>query len=201
MESSKRMVSIKHPVTSPEAGPFLRLRLPLIVVLGVLPLLLSTFIWACAGEGELTLEEYFQRYEALGQEARERAGATQDPTRREFESLQEQLDAYRAFGAALVENATENENRFGGFSPPPELEDLHNEGMAILRDGTVAAEEFLDQLNSVETQIELLVLFEPGGATSQIVDAGERGSQVCRGLQEIADANSVGVDLECMEEE
>jgi hypothetical protein len=118
--------------------------------------------------GELTLEEYFQGYVAIQEDFQERSVALEDPTEREFDSFEEEREAYRAWGAALVEVAKEVENRVSDLSPPPEVEDFHNQYVASMMEFTEVTEELFSQIERAEADSELLGLFEAGGAGASV---------------------------------
>ena len=73
----------------------MKLRLRLLLSIGVSALVLGTLAAACDGDDGLTLEEYFQQVEALDDELDERFEALE--LREEFASQEEQVLAFQDF--------------------------------------------------------------------------------------------------------
>ena len=168
------------------------LALPVIVVL---LLALGTIAGACGGGEKLTLDEYFQELEAILDESVEKNDAlapdfAKEFEERDFEGLREVYDR------SLENNRDAFDERMDDIDPPAEAEDAHNE---LVEAGSAfwdILEDFVDQLEDVETITE----FE--AAVKAMDDAwadgpAERIAAACSAVEEIATDNDIDADLNC----
>ena len=93
------------------------------------------------------------------------------------------------FFTALVPVLEEFSSDFRDLGPPAEVEDAHNEMLDAFDDFLASAANVIDGIEGVESESELQALFTN--------PAFERFVAACLALQEIADENSIDVDLDC----
>ena len=169
---------------------FLRLAFPAILLAAM-----AAFAAACGGSGEtLTLEEYFQRLDAVDNEADERGQAIEDEFPQAFEEpkpTQEFINSLTALVRDFVDGLEQ-------IDPPAQVEDAHNEAAAAGTDLAQVLEEAAPQLESVESASELEdVIGDVFAENSEFAAADERFTNSCVALQQIADDNDIDVDLDC----
>ncbi len=172
----------------------MKLRLPLLLPVAVSLLVLGALAAACDGDDGLTLEEYFQKVEALDEELDERAEALALEFPEEFASEEEEVSAIQGFFAAAVPILAEFVDAIDDLDPPAEIEDAHEEVVDSGRDFVTEAEELTNELADVGSSSELsLEVFDD----PEYEAASDRFLQACFALQDIADANGIDVDLTC----
>ncbi len=181
----------------------MRRRLFVPMLIAALLLALGTIAAACGDGDELTLEQYFQRIDALGNDLDDelnRLSAEFDETVEEAETEEEVIDAFRDFldpQPGLFEDFVEE---LESIAPPSDVEDAHNEMVAIQAEGLELLEDLNERAQRVESAsgVEEVGAELEGPAFTAIVDQTE---QACFALEAIADANGIDVDLECEDEE
>ena len=181
----------------------MRRRLFVPMLIAAVLLVLGTIAAACGDGDELTLEQYFQRIDALGNDLDDelnRLSAEFDETVEEAETEEEVIDAFRDFldpQPGLFEDFVEE---LESIAPPSDVEDAHNEMVAIQAEGLELLEDLNERAQRVESAsgVEEVGAELEGPAFTAIVDQTE---QACFALEAIADANGIDVDLECEDEE
>ena len=166
----------------------MKLRLFLRLSVAILLLTFGTVLAACGGDDdELTLEEYFQRFQAIGDDADERLEALHKDGDNEFASEEEELQAYRDFVDAGAQIQRDFVDALDDIEPPPEVEDPHNQLVDALP-------ELLDLLQDLVAAVEsVFELQEP--PDPELEAAQDRSDQACFELQDIADANGIDVHI------
>lgn len=150
--------------------------------------------------GELTLEEYFQQVDVVFGQTGERfdvvgefdEGVTPDSTDEEV------LDAFREWFPELATVLGEGIDGMENIEPPAQAEEAHEEWLAAAALVEALTQDLLDEFEEVETADDLedfVARFDE----PEFVEASEGGPEACLGLQGIADANGIDVDLECEE--
>ncbi len=172
----------------------MRLRLPLLLVIGVLLPALGAIAAACGG-GELSLEEYFQQVDQAGDEFDTRIEGLEDA----FPEAFEEPAVTRDFFTAAIPIFRDFIDGLAAIDPPAAVEDEHNEAVAAGEAFEERIEEFVNQLADVETSSELEDFFTE--EDPEFTAAEERFDAACLSLQGIADENGIAVDLECEDEE
>ncbi len=157
----------------------------------------GVIVAACRGngDGELTLEEYFQKSDAIFEDASERIEALDDPGEQEFASEEQQIEAIRDFLVADRAITEDVLDELENIDPPTEVQEAHNDFQGA---GVVLVALFEDvaaQLANVESASEVDRVFALNAP--EINAAYARADAACFALQGVANANGVDVDLEC----
>ena len=178
-------------------------RLFVSLFVGALLLVLSTVAGACGGDGELTLEEYFQRMDVLGNDLEDesnRLGEEFEEAIEGAETEEEVIEPFRDFFDRLAALFGDFVSEVESIDPPSEVEDAHNEIVAVQAEGL----ELLEDLDERAQRAESASDFEELSAELEgpvFTDVSDRSEQACFALEAIADDNGIDVDLECEEEE
>jgi len=176
-------------------------RLFVFLVIVALLLALGSIVAACGGNGGLTLEEYFQRIDALDEGIEDEAtrlGEEFEEAIEGAETEEEVMEPFRDFFDRLLAISEDFVADFERIDPPSEVEDEHNEFLAI--EGEFL--DFLEDLNERAQRAESVSAAEDVTAELEgpvFTDALDREEQACLVLQAIADDNDIDVDLECEE--
>ncbi len=163
----------------------------MVAVLTAIPVALALSLAACGGDGngdQLSLEEYFQRLEILGEELDEAIAPLTETmsTSEDAEELKTALSEYSSLLEAFLADLDE-------LSPPEEAESAHEEGLSNGRAFLSALDDLVGAAEDVETVEELSQLPE-----SEAADAASGAfTESCLALQGIADESGIGVDLRC----
>ncbi len=160
----------------------------------VVPLALGAVAVGCGGATkELTLEEYFERIEALSDEADERFEPLVEALDQEFESEADQIEATRVFFNADIPILRDFVDALDDLDPPTEVEEPHEEAVAGGVELVEFLQDFIDRFSDVESTSELEELLD----APDLEAASGRFDRACLSLQDIADANGIAVDLDC----
>jgi hypothetical protein len=147
---------------------------------------------ACGGGGEeLTLEEYFQKMQAISAEAVQETEALDE----KFEALEE--DDFGGLRDLFAANTAITADTFGDMDdidPPGEVEDAHIEFVDAGEDVAELMEGFGDDLADVDSTSELEQAFE---RVVGLEAASARIDTACAALEKIAAENDISVDLDC----
>ena len=157
------------------------MKLRLSLLLGATLLVLGIIAAGCDGDGELTLEEYFQRLDELNDDAEERFDAFEE----ESNSVEDEIEALRDFYNTRGSIFRDFIDAVDDIDPPPEAEEAHKEFVQ-------AGEDFGDvfvRFADVESASEL----EELNNDPEVIAVSERFEQACFKLREIADTR--GIDL------
>lgn len=180
------------------------------LVLGaVLVLSLGVSTNACGGDeednangGALTLEEYFEKAAELKAESEERADAAEASADEDLAAVESVDDAVEVFGNLIdefVDAAQETYQDLDALDPPSEVEDLHNELVAIFRLGADTLEDFAAELDEDIGLVELKKIGED--IEAEFTSLSTQSEVVCLRLQDIADDNDIDFDLECRDDD
>lgn len=171
------------------------------LLIAALPLALVVSASCGGGDGGLTLEEYLQQFDALGEDFLSDVDRLVEDVRQveeDAETQEEKADLLRNFWVRISDRYEEVVDNIGGLEPPPEAREAHSEWLAVQREAT----DFVGGLNdraqratSLDEIAELNSEFDAPIAT----DLSERSDAACLALQAIADDNGIDVDLECLE--
>ena len=158
----------------------------------VLLLALGALATACGDAGEeLTLEQYFQRLEAVTADGNDKFFALVTQFPQALEDPAQTRDFFAAAGVILRDGV----DQLDDIDPPAEVEDPHNEFLDAGEGMADAIEDFADQLADVESAQELQEALEPLDA--QLAPVERRLDAACLALEGIAADNGIAVDLDC----
>ncbi len=147
---------------------------------------------ACGGGGaELTLEEYFQKMQAISAEAVQET----DTLDEKFDALEE--NDFGGLRELVVANTAITGDTFGemdDIDPPDEVEDAHVEFVDAGENMAGLMKAFSDDLADVESVSELEEAF---GRVVGLEAASARIDAACAELAKIAAENGIQVDLDC----
>lgn len=167
--------------------------------LAVLLLAVGTMAAACGGGGDASLEEYFQKLDANGEDIDQQFTALRDQfetTFAEEPTEEETIQAARDFYSAYVSIVGDSVAQLEGIEPPGEAKAAHEEFVEAMRASGAVFEDISSRAAGSESLSELQDVFteldspESGAVFQRFVDA-------CLALQGIADSNSIDVDLDC----
>ena len=178
----------------------MKLRLPLL--LGAMLLVLGTVAAACDGEGPLTLEDYFERFEAIDVDLDAKFEAL-------YEDFPEEAFEDDVFPTETEENVQLLKGVFAGFpviltdaldtleelNPPSEAEDAHDEFLATGRELLEVFEDGADRVEAVESVSAVEQIEEELEPAQQV--AFERFDAACLDLVGVGVANGIHVDVSC----
>ena len=162
--------------------------------------LLAAFALACndAGGGEtLTLEQYFAEMERISNEAGDAIDELESPDLSEDAAFEDARDYFADF-LGTVAGATEDAiDDMRGLDPPDEVQDEHDRFVDALDELPAISRDLEDQVAGAETQEEF---DEIVSASDPFESVGGEITVACQDLQQIAEDNSIEVDLECGDE-
>ena len=145
---------------------------------------------------QLTLEQYFQRFEAVLADLNDQFEVllAQFP-----QALEDPAQAPEFFEASAA-HIRAGLDQLDDINPPVEVVELHNDFLDAGGSMAKASEDFADQLADVEYVQELQeALGQP--LEEHFGAAGERSDAACLALERFAADNGIAADLDCEEEE
>ena len=154
---------------------------------------------ACGGGGELSLEEYFQRVDAIFEEVEERQDELEgmfDESNEEASTIEESIEALQDYVPRLVSVTIQGIDEMEELDPPQDAKEAHEEWLTAAKVIEPLFEELLDGLEEVET-LDQVEEFAAQFEEPEIEAASLRAQEACAGLQAVADANAIDVDLDC----
>jgi hypothetical protein len=172
--------------------PWCFLTLVLAVVAG------SLLLAACGGDGgegeELSLEEYFQQFDAIEEAMYTSIGALEEEAEgvigEDIETTQDYIAGYHD----IVEQGLNDVRALQG---PSEVGDAQDEFTAALSNMISLWDDLSDQLADVETTSELQDLLLEIQNDTEWLDTSQQFTDACLELQGIADDNGIQVVLDC----
>ncbi len=144
------------------------------------------------GNGELSLEEYFQALDAAQAASQEVQVQQAEPVLEDPEAtLEDKKEAFREFFTGFSASLRVYFEGLEALDPPAEVEDAHNDFLAALRGWMEAAEDIRDNKIDVvqsDTEFQPLLdkMFGPGGAGAPLGPA-------CESLKRVAEDNNIEV--------
>ena len=150
------------------------------------------------GGDEVTLADYFAEFAPLSQGYADDIDTLDAKAGEEFEGTESEEEAIEVF-ASFVDNMGSTTKAFvddiDGLSVPEEADDAHSEAIT-------AGRALVDMFDNARTVLEsdsietfddaTFVLDAPGFVAAQTAFGG-----ACIGLQDLADANSIDIDMAC----
>jgi len=159
---------------------------------------LAAFGVACKnGGGGLSLEEYFTQLDAAQNEVDRQFDEAFQLEEPGPDTSEEDIAAFARQVAEVFSTIFEDaEGTFGDIEPPAQAEEAHNALVQAIGDIRTAIDDVVDNIPdalSLEEMDAILGAPEVETASNAVDDA-------CKELQQIADDNSIDVDLECEDE-
>jgi hypothetical protein len=155
----------------------------------------------CGDDEELSLEEYFQRGESIGDDATARVEALEDledPFEGEFASEEDQVTAIRDFFDSMAAIVRDAVDEWEDLDPPSEAEEAHADFLGAVGAQAELFDKVVDSLTDAQSPSGAEDLLGEFGVDFEPVMADIE--EACSTLQGIADANGVDVDMKCEEE-
>jgi Mn-containing catalase len=125
----------------------------------VLLLAFSAVAAACGGGGgeALTLEEYFQEMEAIMSEAEERFYEVIEEFGQQLNppDVEQRIDAYQDITNEVLSHFEQVAESIDALNPPELVRGAHNAAVEASDDIPAGFQDFLDQLQDVESEAEL----------------------------------------------
>ncbi len=168
--------------------------------LAFLALVASVTVTSGCGAGgddgeELTLQEYFQRLDAIYDEGHARSEALAEAAAgtpgQEDLSAEEILAHYRARYGASRDIASDFLAALRDLDPPTEATDAHNQAVGAMEAALEDYEDFLEGTSDSPSPEEAAPLLD------ELYAALGRNKDSCLTLQTVADENDIDVDLAC----
>jgi len=171
----------------------------LLVTAGLL-LALGAVAGACGGDGGggLSLEEYFKQLDTAQNEVDRRFEEFFTQGEPGPDASEEDIAAFGRETAQTFNTILgDAEGTFGDLEPPAEAEDAHDALVRAIGGARTAIESAVDDIPDALSLEELDTFF----GSSEVETATGAIDEACKELQQIADDNSIDVDLECESEE
>ncbi len=153
---------------------------------------------ACGGDGKLTLEEYFQRFEAIDADVDAKFETLYadfpDEDDEEFFSNEENLPLLKEIFAGFPVLLREALDQVEELNPPSEAEDAHDEFLATGREWLELLEDAVNRVEAVDSISEIEEELEPA-----VGEAQERFDAACLDVVGVGEANGIVVDVSCEE--
>ena len=171
--------------------------LALLAAAGLL-LALGAVASACGGDGGggLSLEEYFAKLDAAQNEVDRKF---EEAFQQEEPGLDTSEEDVAAFAREIVQDFStilaDAETAIGDLEPAAEAEDAHNTLVQAIVGARTAVESIADDIPAALPLEELDALL----GAPEVEAATNAVDEACMELQQIADDNSIDVDLECGE--
>ncbi len=177
----------------------MKLCLRLMLPIGVSLLVLGTVAAACDGDDRLTLDEYFERFEAIDADFDAKFEALfedfPDEEEEELFSNEENLRLLKETVAGFPVILADALDQLEELNPPSEAEDAHDELLARGRELVEVYEGGADRVEAVESVSEAEQIEEE--LTPAQREAEERFDAACLDLVGVGQANGIHVDVSC----
>ena len=153
---------------------------------------------ACGGDDKLTLEEYFERFEAIDADVDAKFETLYedfpDEDDEEFFSNEENLPLLKEIFAGFPVLLREALDQVEELNPPSEAEDAHDEFLATGREWLELLEDAVNRVEAVDSISEIEEELEPA-----VGEAQERFDAACLDVVGVGEANGIVVDVSCEE--
>ncbi len=153
---------------------------------------------ACGGGGgkELTLQEYFQRLDAIAKDADARFQAGPFTTiGDETATLQTRIDALRKALPEAISINKDAQSKLEELKPPAQAQANHDELVAALKAEIKAFEDSIGPAKDVKSESDFNDFF----SDNKVDVAAQRFTDACNAAQKMATDNNISVDLKCAE--
>ena len=144
----------------------------------------ALLIAACGGDDALSVEQYFDRFQTIAADQQAPRDTLPEP-----ESFEEFADLFDRQADILDDSL----DKVTDLDPPDEVKPAHGLFIETLEDFAKSARDLAGELEDVEDEDDFFEVL--AAADLEIVAATFQAA--CGGLEAIAAANSITVDLEC----
>ncbi|HJP40096.1 MAG TPA: hypothetical protein QGF35_00100 [Dehalococcoidia bacterium] len=165
----------------------------------VLSLGLAAIVVGCEGDDELTLEEYFDRFQKIS-----------DERTAEIDSLgsldlfldEDDLDGFRDAFKEAAEISDKKIAEVADLNAPSEAAHRHNEFVSAGQAMFDELDKIIEAMEDADTLEEVIdVMIEAGTKPSEFSVIEARFDDACWELQGVAEDAGIDVDLECSSDE
>jgi hypothetical protein len=147
---------------------------------------------------QLSLQEYFQQFDALLDDYTRRQRATNDELAGAWSTMT-QLELRKKLLTGFLEKFAANAQGYlqelGKLVPPPEVEELHGKFSKLFTEGAKVFEDYIDQVAEVQSEEQFDDVAQ--GFGQELEKAGKRVDDACFALQASAEENRIDVKLAC----
>jgi hypothetical protein len=152
---------------------------------------------ACGGGGseeKVSLEEYFQQFDAIEEGMKTSTTALDEQSQG---VVGEDVQATRDYIDGYYDIVSQGLNDVKALQPPSEAKDAQDEFVAALSDMIALWKDLGDRLANVETSADLQEVLAGVADDTSWQDASQKFTDACRNLQGIATDNGIDVTLDC----
>jgi len=156
----------------------------------------SLLLAACGGGGgkeEMTLDEYFQQFDAIEESMKTSVGALEESGAAVGEDVQATRDYVDGYYDVVQKGLTDVK----ALKPPAEVKDAHDEFVASLGNMIALWKDLSGRLANVQTPEELGTLLTGLQSETQWTETAQQFTDACRALQTIATDKGIEVTLDC----
>jgi len=155
----------------------------------------SLLLAACGGGGkeEMSLDEYFQQFDAIEESMKTSVGALEESGAAVGEDVQATRDYVDGYYGIVQKGLTDVK----ALKPPAEVKDAHDEFAATLGNMISLWKGLSDRLANVQTTEELGTLLTGLAGEADWTDTSQQFTDACRALQTIATDKGIAVTLDC----
>jgi hypothetical protein len=159
----------------------------------------SLVLAACGGGGGeeeegLSLEEYFQQFDAI-EEGMKTSSAALDEQSEGI--IGQDVQATQDYIAGYYDIVEQGLNDVEALEAPSEVGDAQDEFVAALANMISLWDDLSDRMAAVTTSEELQTLLIEIQGETEWVEVSQQFTDACRELQGIADENGIAVTLDC----
>jgi hypothetical protein len=155
----------------------------------------SLLLTACGGGGkeEMSLDEYFQQFDAIEESMKTSVGALEESGATVGEDVQATRDYVDGYYGIVQKGLTDVK----ALKPPAEAKDAQDEFVAALESMISLWQGLSDRLAEVQTTEELQTLLTGLAGETDWTDTSQQFTDACRALQTIATDKGIEVTLDC----
>ena len=156
----------------------------------------SLLLAACGGGGkeeEMSLDEYFQQFDAIEESMKTSVGALEESGATVGEDVQATRDYVDGYYGIVQKGLTDVK----ALKPPAEAKDAQNEFVAALGNMISLWQDLSTRLAEVQTPEELGTLLTGLQSETDWTDTSQQFTDACRALQTIATDKGIAVTLDC----
>jgi hypothetical protein len=155
----------------------------------------SLLLAACGGGGgeEMTLDEYFQQFDAIEESMKTSVGALEESGATVGEDVQATRDYVDGYYGIVQKGLTDVK----ALKPPAEAKDAQDAFVAALGNMISLWQDLSTRLAEVQTTEELGTLLTGLAGEAEWTDTSQQFTDACRALQTIATDKGIEVTLDC----